>query len=39
MGLTAVGNSRDDAKATYERAVAVLDEETREERDESRYKS
>jgi len=28
-GLTAVGNSRDDAKALYERAVAVLDEETR----------
>jgi PGM1 C-terminal domain len=29
-GLTAVGNSHDDAKATYNRAVAVLDEETRE---------
>jgi hypothetical protein len=28
-GLTAVGNSHEDAKATYERAVAVLDEETR----------
>src|SRR5215467_2385563 len=28
-GLTAVGNSHDDAKATYNRAVAVLDEETR----------
>ena len=28
-GLTAVGNSHDDAKATYERAIAVLDEETR----------
>ena len=28
-GLTAVGNSRDDAKALYERAIAVLDEETR----------
>src|SRR3989454_1885331 len=28
-GLTAVGNSHDDAKATYDRAVAVLDEETR----------
>jgi len=27
-GLTAVGNSHDDAKATYDRAVAVLDEET-----------
>ena len=27
-GLTAVGNSHEDAKATYERAVAVLDEET-----------
>jgi hypothetical protein len=32
-GLTAVGNSHGDAKATYERAVAVLDEETRDERD------
>jgi hypothetical protein len=29
VGLTAVGNSHDDAKATYERAVAVLDQETR----------
>ena len=29
-GLTAVGNSREDAKATYKRAVAVLDEETRD---------
>ena len=28
-GLTAVGNSRDDAKALYDRAVAVLDQETR----------
>ena len=28
-GLTAVGNSREDAKALYERAIAVLDEETR----------
>ena len=28
-GLTAVGNSHEDAKATYDRAVAVLDEETR----------
>src|SRR5437870_5141979 len=28
-GLTAVGNSHDDAKATYNRAVAVLDKETR----------
>jgi hypothetical protein len=27
-GLTAVGNSRDDAKALYERAIAVLDQET-----------
>ena len=27
-GLTAVGNSHEDAKATYERAVAVLDQET-----------
>jgi hypothetical protein len=27
-GLTAVGNSHKDAKATYERAVAVLNEET-----------
>jgi hypothetical protein len=30
-GLTAVGNSHEEAKATYERAVAVLDEETRGE--------
>jgi hypothetical protein len=30
MGLTAVGNSHGDAKALYERAIAVLDEETRE---------
>ena len=28
-GLTAVGNSHEDAKATYNRAVAVLDKETR----------
>ena len=28
-GLTAVGNSHEDAKATYDRALAVLDEETR----------
>ena len=28
-GMTAVGNSHDDAKATYDRAVAVLDQETR----------
>jgi PGM1 C-terminal domain/ATP-grasp domain len=28
-GLTAVGNSHPDAKAMYERAVAVLDDETR----------
>lgn len=27
-GLTAVGNSHDDAKATYARALAVLDQET-----------
>ncbi|PYJ65571.1 MAG: hypothetical protein DME76_18135, partial [Verrucomicrobia bacterium] len=33
-GLTAVGNSREDAKATYERAVAVLNEETRGEQRE-----
>jgi hypothetical protein len=32
-GLTAVGNSHEDAKATYERAVAVLDQETRDEPD------
>lgn len=29
-GMTAVGNSHEDAKATYERAVAVLDQETGE---------
>src|SRR5438093_735118 len=29
-GLTAVGNSHEDAKATYQRAVAVLDQETGE---------
>jgi len=29
-GLTAVGNSHEEAKATYERAVAVLDQETGE---------
>src|SRR5437773_928424 len=34
MGLTAVGNSHEDAKAMYERAVAVLDEETRGEEPE-----
>src|SRR5881398_862016 len=28
-GLTAVGNSRDDAKALYERAITVLEQETR----------
>src|SRR5881296_2752657 len=33
-GLTAVGNSREDAKALYDRAVAVLDEETRGEQRE-----
>jgi hypothetical protein len=27
-GLTAVGNSHEDAKATYDRAIAVLDQET-----------
>src|SRR5438874_623159 len=32
-GLTAVGNSRDDAKALYDRAVAVLDQETRSDGD------
>lgn len=31
MGLTAVGNSHEEARATYDRAVAVLDEETRDE--------
>ena len=30
-GMTAVGNSHEDAKATYERAVAVLDDETRDQ--------
>ncbi len=30
-GLTAVGNSHEDAKATYDRAIAVLDEEARGE--------
>jgi hypothetical protein len=30
-GLTAVGNSQEDAKALYERAIAVLDQETRVE--------
>jgi hypothetical protein len=29
-GLTAVGNSHEDAQATYERTIAVLDEETRD---------
>src|SRR5437870_1031059 len=29
-GLTAVGNSHEDAKAMYERTVAVLDQETRQ---------
>jgi hypothetical protein len=28
-GLTAVGNSRDDARALYDRAISVLDQETR----------
>jgi hypothetical protein len=28
-GMTAVGNSREEAKALYDRAIAVLDEETR----------
>ena len=32
-GLTAVGNSHEDAKALYERAIAVLDEETRTDTD------
>jgi hypothetical protein len=32
-GLTAVGNSRQDAKAMYDRAIAVLDQETRDEPD------
>src|SRR6266487_728615 len=31
MGLTAVGNSHEEAKATYDRATAVLDEEARGE--------
>ena len=30
-GMTAVGNSHADAKALYDRAIAVLDEETRDE--------
>jgi len=30
MGLTAVGNSHEEAKATYDRAIAVLNEETRD---------
>jgi hypothetical protein len=30
-GLTAVGNSHEDAKAMYDRAIAVLDAETRDE--------
>src|SRR4051794_38273731 len=30
-GMTAVGNSHGDAKAMYERAVAVLDQETRDQ--------
>ena len=30
-GMTAVGNSHEDAKATYDRAVGVLDRETRSE--------
>jgi len=29
-GLTAVGNSHEEAKVTYDRAVAVLDEKTRD---------
>jgi hypothetical protein len=33
VGLTAVGNSHEEAKAIYNRAVAVLDEETRDRRD------
>jgi len=32
-GLTAVGNSRQDAKAMYDRAIAVLDQETRDKPD------
>lgn len=28
-GMTAVGSSHEDAKATYDRALAVLNEETR----------
>jgi hypothetical protein len=32
-GLTAVGNSHQDAKAMSDRAIAVLDEETRDEHD------
>jgi hypothetical protein len=34
-GLTAVGNSHEDAKAMYDRAIAVLDEETCGERNQS----
>jgi len=30
MGLTAVGNSHEEAKATYDRAISVLNEETRD---------
>jgi len=30
-GLTAVGNSHEEARATYAQAVAVLDEEARSE--------
>jgi hypothetical protein len=30
-GMTAVGNSHQDAKAMYDRAIAVLDEETRDD--------
>jgi hypothetical protein len=29
-GMTAVGNSHEDAKATYDRAITVLNEETRQ---------
>jgi hypothetical protein len=35
-GLTAVGNSHEDAKATYDRAMAVLDQETGEPAPETR---
>ena len=31
-GLTAVGNSHEDAKAMYERAVTLLDQETGKDR-------